>query len=256
MNLFNNLSHRYGQSCIKEVRSWEGKEHKLARYKCHLHFNLRCLSKNIVPKGVKLNLKQFQSKTGKEILCKTHRSIINCRVRHCNNIIKDLKSQITQIQDKIKGITSSTDFNNITKQITKTKERVFTTTKTCQIKKFNFLKKTPAYRNTPVPDIIRKKWVINLSSKPLTDGEQSLLQKGPKFAVSSSRVRLTEYIAVTKRICDELGENTTGKDCTEIYRKPKRSCNTTKRRNHSLTTSPKRRRRPSKPSGKMPLTWS
>ena len=30
---------------------------------------------------------------------------------------------------------------------------------------------------------------------------------------------LTEYIAVTKRICGELGENTTGKDCTEIYQK-------------------------------------
>ena len=222
MNLFNNLSRRYGQSCIKEVRSWEGREHKLTWYKCHLHFNLRCLSENIVPKGVKLNLKQFQSKTEKEILCKTHRSIINYKVRHCNNIIKDLKLQITQIQDKIKGITSSTDFNNITKQINKTKERVFTTTKPHQIKKFNFLKKTPAYRNTPEPDIIRKKWDINLPSKPLTDGEQSLLQKGPKFAVSSSRVPLTEYIIVTKRICDELGENTTGKDCTEIYQKNQR----------------------------------
>ena len=32
---------------------------------------------------------------------------------------------------------------------------------------------------------------------------------------------ITEYIAVTKRICDELGENTTGKDCTEIYQKTK-----------------------------------
>ena len=134
MNLFNNLNHRYGQSCIEEVRSWEGKEHKLARYKCHLHFNLRCLSENIVPKGVKLNLKQFNSKTEKQILCKTH------RVRHCNNIIKDLQSQINKIQDKIKAKTSSIDFNNITKQITKTKERVFPTTKNCQIKKFNFLK--------------------------------------------------------------------------------------------------------------------
>ena len=57
----------------------------------------------------------------------------------------------------------------------------------------------------PVPDTIRKKWVINLSSKPLSNGEQSILQKGPKFAVSSSKVPITEYIAVTKRICDELG---------------------------------------------------
>ena len=63
--------------------------------------------------------------------------------------------------------------------------------------------------------------VINLSSKPLSNGEQSLLQKGPKFAVSSSKVPLTEYIAVTKRICDELGENTAGRDCTEIYQKTK-----------------------------------
>ena len=45
--------------------------------------------------------------------------------------------------------------------------------------------------------------------------------KGPKFAVSSSKVPLTEYIAVTKRICDEHGENTVGKDSTEIYHKTK-----------------------------------
>ena len=60
-----------------------------------------------------------------------------------------------------------------------------------------------------------------MSSKPLSEGEQSLLQKGPKFAVSSSKVPLTEYIAVTKRICDELSENTVGRDCTEIYQKTK-----------------------------------
>ena len=66
------------------------------------------------------------------------------------------------------------------------------------VKKFNHLQQQPRYRNMPVPDIIRKKWVINLSSKPLSDGEQSILQKGPKFAVSSSRVPITKYIAVTK----------------------------------------------------------
>ena len=66
MNLFNNLNQRYGQSYIKEVRSWEGKKHKLAKYKCHLHFILRCLSQNIVSKGVKLNVKQFTTLSGKK----------------------------------------------------------------------------------------------------------------------------------------------------------------------------------------------
>ena len=48
---------------------------------------------------------------------------------------------------------SKTDFDNITNQITKTEEKVFKTTKTHQVKKCNFLKRMPAYRNTPVLDI-------------------------------------------------------------------------------------------------------
>ena len=86
-----------------------------------------------------------------------------------------------------------------------------------------------------------------MSSKPLSDGDRSLLQKGPKFAVSSSKVPLTEYIAVTKRICDELSENTVGSDCTEIYQKTKEvlqqfkekkgpTCNTSKEEWEAIRT--------------------
>ena len=59
-NLFHTLNQRYGQSLIKEVRSLEGKEHKLVRFKQHRVFNLRCLKENVVPKSVKLNFKQFK----------------------------------------------------------------------------------------------------------------------------------------------------------------------------------------------------
>ena len=148
-------------------------------------------------------------------------SILNSHVRQCNKIIDNLKVQINKIKTSIKSKCNNKVFTDISNIIWKSKEKVFKITKNCQIKRFTYLQKQPRYRNTPVPDIIRKKWVINLSSKPLSDGEQSLLQKGPKFAVSSSKVPLTEYIAVTKRICDELSENPVGKDCTEIYQKTK-----------------------------------
>ena len=123
MNLFNQLNHRYGQSCIEEVRSWEGKEQKLARHKCHLHFNLRCLSQNIVPKG---DFKQFSMFQEKKIICKTHRSI-NSRVRYCNRIIKNLESHINKIKSNVKN-----KFNNkedIVEVIYKSKEKVFKITK-------------------------------------------------------------------------------------------------------------------------------
>ena len=35
------------------------------------------------------------------------------------------------------------------------------------------------------------------------------------------KVSFTEYIAVTKQICDRLSENTNGVDCSEYYQKPK-----------------------------------
>ena len=183
MNLFNILNRRYGQSYIKEVRSWEGKEHKLTKHKCHLHFNLRCLSQNIVPKGVKLNIKQFTTFQEKTIICKTHRSILNSCVRQCNRIIDNLKLLINKIKASVKSKCNNSDFIEVNNTIIKSQEKVFKSPNMPN-QKILLLQKSPKYRNTPVPDILRKKWVINLSSKPLSDGEQSLLQKGPKFAVS------------------------------------------------------------------------
>ena len=73
------------------------------------------------------------------------------------------------------------------------------------------------------------------------------------FAVSSSKVPLTKYIAATKRICDELGENTVGKDCTDIYQNTKEVPQHFKDRRG---TTAKRSGRPSNPSGKTPPIWS
>ncbi len=37
-------------------------------------------------------------------------------------------------------------------------------------------------------NVNRSKWVINLSSKPLTDAERSLLEKGSKFAITPAKI--------------------------------------------------------------------
>ena len=77
------------------------------------------------------------------------------------------------------------------------------------------------YCNVAVPESISKKWVINLASKDLSPSKVKLLQRGPKFAVTSPTAPFTKYIAVTKQICDRLGENTDGVDCSEYYQKTK-----------------------------------
>ena len=220
-NLFHTLHQRYGQSLIKEVRSLEGKEHKLVRFKQHRVFNLRCLKENVVPKSVKINFKQFKPLTERRILCKTHRQILNSRVRKTNRAIDKFNKDIETLKASIKNKVNTPHFESITEVIFKSKEKLFKQIKQRQTKKFRHLQKTPAYHNTPVPEHISKKWVINLASKDLSPGEVKLLQKGPKFAVSTPKVPITEYIAVTKQICDKLGENTEGVDCSEYYQRTK-----------------------------------
>ena len=220
-NLFHTLNQRYGQSLIKEVRSLEGKEHKLVRFKQHRVFNLRCLKENVVPKSVKLNFKQFKQLNECKILCKTHHQILNSRVRKTNRTIDKISKDIELLRSNIKTKVSSPHFKSITDVIYKSKEKLFKKVKQCQVRKFKHLQESPTHQNTPVPEHISKKYVINLASKDLSPGEVKLLQRGPKFAVSTRKVPVIEFIAVTKQICDRLGENTDGVDCSEYYQKTK-----------------------------------
>ena len=125
------------------------------------------------------------------------------------------------LRSNIKTKVSSPHFKSITDVIYKSKEKLSKKVKQCQVRKFKHLQESPTHQNTPVIEHISKKWVINLASKDLSPGEVKLLQRGPKFAVSTPKVPVTEYIAVTKQICDRLGENTDGVDCSEYCQKTK-----------------------------------
>ena len=124
-NLFHTLHQRYGQSLIKQVRSLEGKEHKLVRFKQHRVFNLRCLKENIVPKSVKINYKQFKPLRERKIICKTHHQILNSRVRHCNSVIDQIAKDIETLRSTIKNTTNSTDFDSIANLIFNSKEKLY-----------------------------------------------------------------------------------------------------------------------------------
>ena len=50
------------------------------------------------------------------------------------------------------------------------------------------------------------KWVINLSSKPLTKAQRSVLAKGPNFAVSPKHPPNLEYITAIDAACTKLNQ--------------------------------------------------
>ena len=50
------------------------------------------------------------------------------------------------------------------------------------------------------------KWVINLSSKPLTPAQRSVLAKGPNFAVTPRHSPNLEYITAIETTCTKLSQ--------------------------------------------------
>ena len=50
------------------------------------------------------------------------------------------------------------------------------------------------------------KWVINLSSKPLTPAQRSVLAKGPNFVVSPRQPPNLEYITAIEAACTKLSQ--------------------------------------------------
>ena len=58
----------------------------------------------------------------------------------------------------------------------------------------------PSTRNT----IDCKKWDLNISSKPLTDTEESALQKGMNFAIAPKKILVAEFVAAVEGSISEL----------------------------------------------------
>ena len=62
------------------------------------------------------------------------------------------------------------------------------------------------------------KWVINLSSKPLTQAQRSVLAKDPNFAVTPRHPSDLEYIMTIEPVCTRLGQQDAEELRAEINR--------------------------------------
>lgn len=53
-------------------------------------------------------------------------------------------------------------------------------------------------------NIDQTKWVMNLSDRPLSDSECSVLMKGLNFSVTPSKIPVDEIVAATELACNQL----------------------------------------------------
>ena len=83
----------YGKEKVKILRQWEKIEMKMANFKNHRQFTLRCLSNSIIPVSVQLK-SNIKTPKGNYIIRKAEKVLLNKRVRSINNTINMFNWQI------------------------------------------------------------------------------------------------------------------------------------------------------------------
>ena len=138
MNLFKDIKRDYGQEAVKQLRLYERNERKLARYRNHRVFTLRCRDLDLTPPSVKPTC-PINTNRAREIVKKAQKDFLRERLRVINHRIDDFKSKSEsynlKIQDRFPGDVQ----RHVDDHIARSREGEFSRSKLRQTRKLDRL---------------------------------------------------------------------------------------------------------------------
>ena len=103
-NLHFQLNEEFGEESVFLLQQWEKIEKKMADFRNHRRFSLRCLKRDVIPVSIRLrtNIKTIR---GLEIIRKTERKLLNERIRSINNSLEiymyERNSIVHQLEERL-----------------------------------------------------------------------------------------------------------------------------------------------------------
>ena len=194
------MKQEYGQESIFLLPQWEKLEKKMANYRNHLRFTIKCLKNEVIPVSVRLKT-NIKTPKGIQIIRKAEKQLLNERIRSITNTIELLMLKRDTCSNKVKEILLEKDDHNTLEDcnnlIERVKEYRHNSIMMRQKAKFEGLMQqkqggcsnqwevsSPQNRDMSNNDTDdTKKWVRNLSSIPLSEDQERLLAWGPKFSI-------------------------------------------------------------------------
>ena len=214
--------------------------------KNHRQFSLRCLSNDVIPVSIRLK-SNIKTPKGQEIIRRAEKALLNERIRSINNTIYMFNLQLDTCKTNLAKKIKEEDLKNCEDFIEARREARHYKTMDRQKKKLERLcQKNSTERggcsnqhgnhtciNTENLDVspadnssnTTNKWVINISSKPLTQAQEKLLAHRPNYAVVPKSPPIAEYIAAIEQACSKLQQGEAEELRGEVKSIIKRSCN-------------------------------
>ena len=92
-NIHNQIRSEYGIEIVRLLRQWERIEGKMANFKNHRHFSLRCLSNDVILVSIRLK-SHIKTPKGQEITRRTEKALLNEKIQSINNTINMFSLQL------------------------------------------------------------------------------------------------------------------------------------------------------------------
>ena len=86
-NLHAFIIQEFGEESVLKLHLWEKTEKKMANYKNHRRFSIKCLKREIIPVSIKLKT-GIHTRKPLEIVRRAEKQLLNECIRSINNMIK------------------------------------------------------------------------------------------------------------------------------------------------------------------------
>ena len=176
---------------------------KIARWKNHRLFNIRCANSNVIPTCLKLR-STVKGEKADTILRRAERQLLNTRISHCCFTLRRLEEEKQKIEESLLTRVSPESAAMLSRHLQQAQEHAFEAAKRQQVEKFELLRKKQQDLRTLDTNrnrIAKERWVLNLSERVLTNAETTILQKGLNFAVPPKEIPVIEIITATEQAC-------------------------------------------------------
>ena len=229
-NLHKFIQENHGLEDLRELQQWEKGEIKQCDYKNHRIFILRCNNKGLGLVSARLNSNRKDISSRARNIIRAEKQILQDRVRCINAILQDKEGRIAASKSRLFSIvTNRTTQQKCKEFIDKVREFTSIKVRDRHINKFNRLmhrnnlmvrqQSTQSIGNSkvqvpisnsqvqgPINNNQVNKWVVNLSSVPLTPAQEYLLAKGPNFALAAHNLPNVKFISPIQLVCQKLSD--------------------------------------------------
>ena len=201
--LFQRVKHDYGKDFLHKVRCWERTSRKIARWQNHLCYLLRCRSNGLLPPSLKLKT-SVKGTEAENILRKTEAKLLSERIRQTIFTLNVIKRQSEELSTEITSRISTDLGGRISQMVDLTHDSEHRKCKRRQINKYDRLRE----KSNPVEETglnqHQERWIMNKSTRILSDEEKRLLTKGMNYAISPETIPTVDLIAGVEVACRGL----------------------------------------------------